>query len=1019
MSSIVQTSHAAVKKQSRRKSSKSSLGATSAKSKKKAEAKRKRAEAKTHLAHLDGSFSTPREVNPTSFSHVPHVHVSSEDDDVASELSTQFRRSKVESKMLWQTIVDSSPMRGRGATTDLKFSSNAKAGRNTDKVMKRGQEIYDKGAAADDAAAKGDDNDDDDNDDDGDDDDDDDDDARSEDGEEDFEFQLPAVSVSGYRTSYFMIHPNHPAKIAFDFWIGFLIVGSVLVVPFQIGFRVDESKAIFIAECIVDAFFGLDIFTTFRTAIFAPEQGGYETNPRVIAVEYAKGMLLIDVMSTIPFDLAVKLYSNSGDSNNAMLRSSKLLKALRLVRLLKLIRLLKLTKLFKAQPEKDPGINPTFASLAKMVAMLYFIAHLLGCLWYLILDNGKIENWLNRFGQRDDMEEATTLWERYLISIYWAFTTMTTVGYGDLVGTNRTEYYVVILGMLVGASVFGYVIGNVTAMMENFDQGGSLYNDKMEEIKLYVADRRMPPSLGKKVKEHFKDHYKRKSIFEELREDQISPDLPPSVAISLIYAEHCDLIERLTLLNSNAPTFVASLLPCMKPFSVQAKEIIARENDLGMCLFILETGTAKQYIPITPSLRSIATTKEDKGGHVQEVTAILDLSKPIGFTLKEDERRELLLVASLEPGGQAHLAGVEEGQCVVKISNNEMKKRSDFVLGMEQLQKKNSSASDAVNESLDSSAIPCTIVCQKLEDKFFHFRDLAANESFGEAPVLFGTPHIATTVAEKACSLWHISKEDLIHVLDASSEYRSVRGGLEIAGIRFLENVVRFYEAHDHEGRPESVEDMLADMAADFEGIFGDSAADGDRQKIEPAKLVSDIIFDVRGSQKQMHTAPMIEPALLDVHSKKALTSSSTPKGATLRDDTPDADRMDKQLLSAEHQKDLSESKDEYTREARGLSLDTVPMASSDGSGEGRDGTKDIMSKAPAGGDDQPPHGSEITPALLFASTGLFHPDALQKMVWDVLLSLVILYSVITVTYQVRQQQRDKKGRTKRRGGGV
>ena len=64
---------------------------------------------------------------------------------------------------------------------------------------------------------------------------------------------------------------------------------------------------------------------------------------------------------------------------------------------------------------------------------------------------------------------------RYTISLYWAFTTMTTVGFGDIVGTSRTEYIVVIFGMLVGASVFGYVIGNVTAMMESFDPQGAQY----------------------------------------------------------------------------------------------------------------------------------------------------------------------------------------------------------------------------------------------------------------------------------------------------------------------------------------------------------------------------------------------------------------------------------------------------------------------------------------------------------------------------------------------------------------
>ena len=72
------------------------------------------------------------------------------------------------------------------------------------------------------------------------------------------------------------------------------------------------------------------------------------------------------------------------------------------------------------------------------------------------------------------------------MSIYWAFTTMTTVGYGDIGATVTTEYIVVIFGMLVGASVFGYVIGNVTSMMEGTDPAAAQY--------VFLLFRRLAPS---------------------------------------------------------------------------------------------------------------------------------------------------------------------------------------------------------------------------------------------------------------------------------------------------------------------------------------------------------------------------------------------------------------------------------------------------------------------------------------------------------------------------------------------
>jgi len=78
---------------------------------------------------------------------------------------------------------------------------------------------------------------------------------------------------------------------------------------------------------------------------------------------------------------------------------------------------------------------------------------------------------------------------RYAISLYWAFTTISTVGFGDIAGTSRTEYGVIMVGMLVGASAFGYVIGNVFAMMESFDLRDAAYKAKMDGVENFLIDR--------------------------------------------------------------------------------------------------------------------------------------------------------------------------------------------------------------------------------------------------------------------------------------------------------------------------------------------------------------------------------------------------------------------------------------------------------------------------------------------------------------------------------------------------
>jgi len=54
--------------------------------------------------------------------------------------------------------------------------------------------------------------------------------------------------------------------------------------------------------------------------------------------------------------------------------------------------------------------------------------------------------------------------QRYVISLYWAITTMLTVGYGDITPVNLIERVVNILGMLLGCAVFAYSMNSIGVM---------------------------------------------------------------------------------------------------------------------------------------------------------------------------------------------------------------------------------------------------------------------------------------------------------------------------------------------------------------------------------------------------------------------------------------------------------------------------------------------------------------------------------------------------------------------------
>ena len=63
----------------------------------------------------------------------------------------------------------------------------------------------------------------------------------------------------------FLIRPDNTYKVAWDLWVGVLIVFSVIVIPLKLAFTV-KGEAWFWIDIAVDFFFWCDLFVSFFTA---------------------------------------------------------------------------------------------------------------------------------------------------------------------------------------------------------------------------------------------------------------------------------------------------------------------------------------------------------------------------------------------------------------------------------------------------------------------------------------------------------------------------------------------------------------------------------------------------------------------------------------------------------------------------------------------------------------------------------------------------------------------------------
>ena len=110
-----------------------------------------------------------------------------------------------------------------------------------------------------------------------------------------------------------------------------------------------------------------------------------------------------------------------------------------------------------------------------MFFILIFILsqHIVSCFWLILATLVKSKNnydgtWVApyqaKYGQND--------LGLYCLAFYWSVTTITTVGYGDITGTNNYERVFCSFIMVVGVILFSMANGALASIMTSLDECG-------------------------------------------------------------------------------------------------------------------------------------------------------------------------------------------------------------------------------------------------------------------------------------------------------------------------------------------------------------------------------------------------------------------------------------------------------------------------------------------------------------------------------------------------------------------
>ncbi|XP_042174868.1 potassium voltage-gated channel subfamily H member 8 [Oncorhynchus tshawytscha] len=402
---------------------------------------------------------------------------------------------------------------------------------------------------------------------------------------------IPEYKVAAIQKSRFILLHYGTFKAGWDWLILLATFYVAVTVPYNVCFTVvggrDEGSSAprsppSVSDILVEILFMLDIALNFRTT-FVSTSGQVVYDARSICVHYVTTWLFVDLIAALPFDL---LYA----FNVSVYFGVHLLKTVRLLRLLRLLQKLERYSQYSA------------VVLTLLMSMFALLAHWMACVWYFI-GRREIENspnswdigWLHELGKRLGTpyflsplaSGGPSVRSSYVTSLYFALSSLTSVGFGNVSANTDSEKIFSICTMLIGALMHAVVFGNVTAIIQRMYSRRSLYHTRTKDLKDFIRVHRLPKALEQRMLECFQTTW---SVNNGIDVSELLKDFPDELRADIAMHLNKELLQ-LPLFESASRGCLRSLSLIIKTSFCAPGEFLIRQGDALQAIYFVCSGS--------------------------------------------------------------------------------------------------------------------------------------------------------------------------------------------------------------------------------------------------------------------------------------------------------------------------------------------------------------------------------------------------------------------------------------------
>ncbi|KAG7256571.1 hypothetical protein CRUP_012677 [Coryphaenoides rupestris] len=389
---------------------------------------------------------------------------------------------------------------------------------------------------------------------------------------------VPVVAAAAAAAAVAVGSEHMNTRAVWDWLILLLVIYTAIFTPYSATFLLSDQEEAAMQTCgyscsplnvvdlIVDIMFIVDIVINFRTTYVNSNDEVVSHSAR-IAVHYFKGWFLIDMVAAIPFDL---LIYRSGEETTTLIG---LLKTARLLRLVRVAR--------KLDRYSEYG-----------AAVLFLLMYAIGN----VERSGSARiGWLDSLGEQlGKPYNGTTggagpsIRDKYVTALYFTFSSLTSVGFGNVSPNTNSEKIFSICVMLIGSLMYASIFGNVSAIIQRLYSGTARYHTQMLRVREFIRFHQIPNPLRQRLEEYFQHAW---SYTNGIDMNAVLKGFP-----ECLQADICLHLNRTLLQNCKA--FKGSTKGCLRALAMRFKtthappgDTLVHAGDLISALYFISRGS--------------------------------------------------------------------------------------------------------------------------------------------------------------------------------------------------------------------------------------------------------------------------------------------------------------------------------------------------------------------------------------------------------------------------------------------